>query len=146
MVICLELGADLHMAQLMPLPLTVSCFSKIQIGFTFLVYRLTHHSSGKRAVKWVCVCATKDDYTSSHSTVVYNYYSATIGYCCSCCVPLIWAAAVTAADHSNYSTVGCGCATKPTREACLRYDTRCYFDVRSKADMSRLDLQHGNDN
>jgi len=36
-VICLEQGADLHMAQLMPLPLTVSCFSKIQIGFTFLV-------------------------------------------------------------------------------------------------------------
>jgi len=33
MVICLERGADLHMAQLMPLPLTVSCFSKIQIGF-----------------------------------------------------------------------------------------------------------------
>ena len=40
MVICLERGADLHMAQLMPLPLTVSCFSKIQIDFTFLV--LTH--------------------------------------------------------------------------------------------------------
>ena len=37
MVICLERGADLHMAQLMPLPITVSCFSKIQIGFTFLV-------------------------------------------------------------------------------------------------------------
>jgi len=36
-VICLERGADLHMAQLMPLPLTVSCFSRIQIGFTFLV-------------------------------------------------------------------------------------------------------------
>jgi len=36
-VICLERGADLHMAQLMPLPLTVSCFSKIHIGFTFLV-------------------------------------------------------------------------------------------------------------
>jgi len=34
MVICLERGADLHTAaQLMPLPLTVSCFSKIQIGF-----------------------------------------------------------------------------------------------------------------
>ena len=33
MVICLEQGADLHMAQLMPLPSTVSCFSKIQIGF-----------------------------------------------------------------------------------------------------------------
>jgi len=27
-VICLERGADLHMAQLMPLPLTVSCSSK----------------------------------------------------------------------------------------------------------------------
>jgi len=37
MVICLEQGADLHTAQLMPLPLTVSFFSKIQIGFTFLV-------------------------------------------------------------------------------------------------------------
>ena len=36
-VICLERGAGLHMAQLMPLPLTVSCFSKIQTGFTFLV-------------------------------------------------------------------------------------------------------------
>jgi len=32
-VICLEQGADLHTAQLMPLPLTVSCFSKIQTGF-----------------------------------------------------------------------------------------------------------------
>jgi len=37
MIICLERGADLHTAQLMPLPLTVFCFSKIQIGFTFLV-------------------------------------------------------------------------------------------------------------
>ena len=37
MVICLQRGADLHMAQLMPLPLTVSCVSKMQIGFTFLV-------------------------------------------------------------------------------------------------------------
>jgi len=36
-VICLERGADLHVAQLMPLSLIVSCFSKIQIGFTFLV-------------------------------------------------------------------------------------------------------------
>jgi len=34
--VCLERGVDLHTAQLMPLPLTVSCFSKIQIGFTFL--------------------------------------------------------------------------------------------------------------
>jgi len=54
-VICLERGADLHMAQLMPMPLTVSCFSKIQIGFTFLVP--AHPGSpGKRAVERVCVC------------------------------------------------------------------------------------------
>ena len=55
MVVCLERGADLHMAQLMPLPLTVFCFSKIQIGFTFLVP--AHLGSpGKTAVKRVCVC------------------------------------------------------------------------------------------
>ena len=55
MVICLERYADLHMAQRMPLPLTVSCFSKIHIGFTFLVP--AHPGSpGQRAVKRVCVC------------------------------------------------------------------------------------------
>jgi len=54
-VVCLEQGADLHMAQPTPLPLTVSCFSKIQIGFTFLV-RAHLGSPGKRAVKRVCVC------------------------------------------------------------------------------------------
>jgi len=36
-VICLERGADLHTAKLMLLTLTVSCSSKIQIGFTFPV-------------------------------------------------------------------------------------------------------------
>ena len=54
MVICLERGADLHVAQLMPLPLTVSGFSKIQTGFTFLVP--AHPGSpGQSAVKRVCV-------------------------------------------------------------------------------------------
>ena len=52
MVICLERGADLHMAQLMPLPLTVSCSSKIQIGFTFLVLAYPD-CPGKEAVKWL---------------------------------------------------------------------------------------------
>jgi len=55
MVICLERGADLHIVQLMPLPLTVSCFSKIQIGFTFLVLA-NPGSPGQTAVKRVCVC------------------------------------------------------------------------------------------
>ena len=57
--ICLEQGADLHMAQLMPLPLTVSCFSKIQIGFTFLVLAQPG-SPGQKAIKqawwYECVC------------------------------------------------------------------------------------------
>jgi len=58
MVICLEQGADLHMAQLTPLPLSVSCFSKIQIGFTFL--EPAHPGSPKqRAVKSVCVWQTQ---------------------------------------------------------------------------------------
>ena len=56
MVICLERGADLHTAQLMPLPLTVSCFGKIQISFTFLV--LAHPGSPRKgAVEHVYVCS-----------------------------------------------------------------------------------------
>jgi len=55
MVICLERGADLHIAKLMLLPLTVSCCSKIQIGFTFLVPAYLG-SPGQRAVKRVSVC------------------------------------------------------------------------------------------
>jgi len=51
-VICLERGADLHMAQRIPLPLIVSCSSKIQIGFTFLVPAYLG-SPGQRAVKRV---------------------------------------------------------------------------------------------
>jgi len=56
MVICLGQGADLHMAQLMPLPLTVFCFSKIQI----LVLVLAHlgnpgqSSEGHKTAGWVC--------------------------------------------------------------------------------------------
>ena len=54
MVICLERDADLHMAQLMPLPLTVSCFSKIQVGFTFLVP--AHLGSPGKGPLNGCVC------------------------------------------------------------------------------------------
>jgi len=55
MVICLVHGADMHVAQLMPLPLSVSYFSKIQIGFTFLVPAYPG-GSRKMAVKWLSVC------------------------------------------------------------------------------------------
>jgi len=53
-VVCLEQCADLHMAQLMPLPLTVSCFSKIQIGLLFW-YRLTWVVPEKGPLNG-CVC------------------------------------------------------------------------------------------
>jgi len=61
-----------HMAQLMPLPLTVSRFSEIQIGFTFLV--LAHPgSSGQRAVKRVCVCVCVCVCVQTTTEPVYFY-------------------------------------------------------------------------
>jgi len=78
-VICLKQGADLHIAQLMPLPLTVSCFSKIQIGFTFLVP--AHLGSpGERAVKRVSVCSSfvADELKAGRSVAPQMYPSATI--------------------------------------------------------------------
>jgi len=54
MVICIERGAELHVVQLMPLPLTVSCFSKIQIGLPFW-YQLTWVVPDRRAIKWARV-------------------------------------------------------------------------------------------
>ena len=70
-VICLERGADLHTAQLMQLPLTVSCFSKTQIGFTFLVP--SHLGSpGQRAIKWVCTFA----FNGCTDVVIWTTFSA----------------------------------------------------------------------
>ena len=68
--LCLELGADLHVAQLMSLPLTVSCFSKIQLVLPFW-YWLTRGGPGKRAVKRVYVCLRQGirlQYTVTHIT------------------------------------------------------------------------------
>jgi len=81
MVICLERGANLHTAQLMSLPLSVSCFNKIQIGFTFLV--LAHPGSpGQRAVKRLCVCVcvcvrvcVRAEQGSTKITIYYYYYT-----------------------------------------------------------------------
>jgi len=71
MVICLERCSDLHMAQLMALPLTVSYFSKIQIGFTFLVP--AHLGSpGQKALKQVCVCVCLLSVICSLSSVIIS--------------------------------------------------------------------------
>jgi len=72
MVICLQQGAHLHMVQLMPLPPTVSCFRKIQIGFTFLVLA-DPGSPGKRAVKWVYVVRVYLVICPSVKDIVYLY-------------------------------------------------------------------------
>ena len=71
-VICLERGADLHMAQLMPLPLTVSCFSKFQTRFTFLV-PADPGSPGHRAVKRLCACVCV--YLLRHATHSFGCYA-----------------------------------------------------------------------
>ena len=78
MVICLERGADLHMAQLMLLPLTVSCFSKIQICFTFLV-PADLGSPGKGPLNGCCcrvACSKVDGHCLHHMLPLrYNYSS-----------------------------------------------------------------------
>ena len=97
MVICLEQGADLHMAQQMPLPLTVSCFSKIQIGLPFW-YRFMRVVLD-RAIKRVCVCVC-----------VFRTISA--GVTCEC-----WRAAL-ASVTSPTSRTTCAGATTASPTAC----------------------------
>ena len=95
MVICLELGADLHMAQLMPLPLTVSCFSKIQIDFTFLV-QADPGSPGKIVCMCVCVCVR--------------------AACVRACVRVWYAEA----SNSTYQTSVCLCCNRLYRATCIQ--------------------------
>ena len=79
MVYCLERGADLHMAQLMPLPLTVSRFSKIQIGFTFPVsmsiggYDLSFGCEYYRP----CTVGRSDVTVLGHDTIRYYFVGMT---------------------------------------------------------------------
>jgi len=78
--------ADLHMAQLIPLPLTVSCFTKIQIVFTFLV-PVHLGSPGKRAIKWVCVGVGSSGHYLTAAVAMSCVFIAFCSYCCEvCCV------------------------------------------------------------
>ena len=79
-VICLDRGADLHMAQRIPLPLTVSCFSKIQIGFTFLVPAYPG-SPGQRAVKRVCACACSENQSKATNCKSSTFWKHCIAVC-----------------------------------------------------------------
>ena len=71
MVICLKRGVDLHTARLMPLPLTVSCFSKIQTGFTFLVP--AHLGSPGKGPLNGCVCVFTFQVLSSTLSVFKHF-------------------------------------------------------------------------
>ena len=79
-VICLEWGADLHMSQLMPLPLTVSCFSKIQIGFTFLVP--AHLGIPEKGPLNGCVCVCVFYNTESVGERVVYIGQHLVNFCC----------------------------------------------------------------
>jgi len=73
-VICLERGADLHMAQLMPLPLIVPCFSKIQIDFTFLVpaHPVALEKGPLNGCVCVCVCGVRPSTYESKFFLPHN--------------------------------------------------------------------------
>jgi len=73
MVIGLERGADLHTAQLMPLPLTVSCFSKILIGFTRLVP--AHLGSPGKGPLNGCVCVIAESLSEKKLKSVNIWHS-----------------------------------------------------------------------
>ena len=101
----------------MPLPLTVSCFNKIQIGFTFLVP--AHLGSpGKRAVKRVCVAGIFVYCKLSRSDCLENDLLCTSDHCCvglACALKLVcttsrrrtmrtlWASCAVPAMHSAWS-------------------------------------------
>ena len=72
----LEQGADLHMTQMMPLPLTISCFSKIHIGFTFFWYWLTRVVPEKGPlIGCVCVCVSSQTRKSGLKTTFGRFLS-----------------------------------------------------------------------
>ena len=84
---CLERGADLHTAQLMPLPLTVSCFSKIQIGFTFLV--LAHLGSPGKGPLNGCVCVLPTKWRRKPAGIDVKRNYVTVNLCVNTAVVVV---------------------------------------------------------
>jgi len=137
MVICLERGTDLHMFQLMPLPLplTVSCFSKIQIGFAFLVP--AHLGSPrKRVIKRVCVCAgvliNTVIYTVSIPSTIYSIYSTTLsqyigndscGMCINSSYSVLESHTIAVTSNVHVCTYHAGNSTLPLQ--CQTFEVCC---------------------
>jgi len=71
-VICLERGADLHMAQLMPLPLTAACFSEIQMVLPFWC-RLTQVVLDKGPLKWCMLLPNQHIRLPVYSTHMHSF-------------------------------------------------------------------------
>jgi len=134
MVICLERGADLNIAQLMPLPLTVSCYSKIQIGFTFW-YWLTRVVPDKGPLNG-CVCV------SSCARDVLEFESKF--KCCWNSVRQLWnlmdlqtclCRTWTYVHHSSLSIV-CTCRSKQMHIEWLFVDVCIILNAKLDRDMS----------
>ena len=89
MVICLERCAGLHTAQRMPLPLTVSCFSKIQIGFTFLVPPtwVVPEKGPLNVCVCVCVCVCYNNIVAQLVGSKWRRNHAQRWHCCSAGLP-----------------------------------------------------------
>jgi len=122
LVICLERGADLHTAQLMPLPLTVSCFSEIHIGFTFLV-PADPDSAGRRAVKHVYVYSSGHTVTSSLLTLIHYITGGggkNYSYASACRAPSSKPAARCCCCRSTGQTDG-RTDTRPLHRLCSVY-------------------------
>ena len=106
----------MHMAQLMPLPLNISCSSKIQIGFTFLV-PADPGSPRKRAVKSVCVCVCSVQSTLQLIVISSRSDSVITGNCtgkavaASLLVIIAWLIICRPAAQLSYFNFGLWCQT-----------------------------------
>jgi len=106
----------LHTAQLMPLPLTVSCFSKIQIGVAFLV--LAHPGSpGQRPVKRVCVCVLLLTAMTSNQQMQQGLQTVILSCSISLATPLSTATNVRMRPASS-NAVTTPTTTSPTSKHC----------------------------
>ena len=149
MVICLEQGADLHMAQLMPLPLTVSCFSKIYTGFTFLVVAYPG-SPGKGPLNGcVCMIGQLNDVLAIQAVRLLCYFSLWTFVCLQVSCFSLYIPWCSHQQLYSYDTCGWNCHwlssafSSNSQRTCLAsavVSVRCW----PLAGLRRLQWQHSN--